>query len=58
MPSVEEIKVDGVSSENPSNNALHTDLSDQEFADESNVKQVAAFGDPDLLGISEEELDE
>lgn len=33
-------------------------MSDREF-DESNTEgQVAAFGDPDLLGITEDELDE
>ena len=34
-------------------------ISDPEFLDDdSRQNQVAAFGDPDLLGISEEELDQ
>jgi hypothetical protein len=55
MKPVEEIKVEGIS-ESPSHKIGVNNISDEEYED-SRVNQVAAFGDPDLIGISEEELD-
>ena len=57
MQPVEEIKIE-CEIDNPSKNMGGSDLSDQDYDEyDYNQKQVAAFGDPDLLGISEEELD-